>query len=213
MFVKYECGIIRLTGKLKFDVKNQRGAVIVILYINSCVRDESRTNKIAQALLQKLGGEYEELNLEEEELTPLSKTTLEYRTELIDKGDYSSPIFRYAKQFAKADIIVIAAPFWDLSFPAALKTYIENIYVTGIVSRYGTDGKPVGMCKAEKLYYVTTAGGPYIPDYSFGYIKDLAVNYLGIKEAMLIKAEMLDIDGFSAENIIKHVIDSLSDRL
>ena len=42
----------------------------------------------------------------------------------------------YAKQFAGADTIVIAAPFWDLSFPAILKTYIENIYVTGIVSRY-----------------------------------------------------------------------------
>ena len=65
------------------------------------------------------------------------------------------------------------------------------------------------MCKAEKLYYVTTAGGQYIPDYSFEYIKDLAVNYLGIKEAVLIKAEMLDIDGFSAENIIKCVIDRL----
>ncbi len=182
----------------------------MILYINSCVRDESRTNKIAQALLQKLGGEYEEVKLDEEGLSPLSKTALQYRTELIDKGDYSSPIFRYAKQFAQADIIVIAAPFWDLSFPAALKTYIENIYVTGIVSRYGADGKPVGMCKAEKLYYVTTAGGPYVPDYSFGYIKDLAVNYLGVKEAVLIKAEMLDVDGFSAEDIIGQVINSIN---
>lgn len=181
----------------------------MILYINSCVRDESRTNRIAQALLQKLGGEYEELKLDEEELTPLSKTALEQRTELINKGDYSSPMFRYAKQFAEADTIVIAAPFWDLSFPAALKTYIENIYVTGIVSRYGSDGKTVGMCRAEKLYYVTTAGGPYVPDYSFGYIKDLAVNYLGIKEAILIKAEMLDVDGFSAESIVRQVIDSI----
>lgn len=116
--------------------------------------------------------------------------------------DYSSPIFKYAKQFAAADTIVIAAPFWDLSFPADLKTYIENIYVTGIVSRYGIDGKPVGMCKAEQLYYVTTAGGPYLPDYSFGYIRDLAVQHL-------IKAEMLDVEGFSAENIIRQVIDSI----
>lgn len=184
----------------------------MILYINSCVRDESRTNRIAQALLHKLGGEYEELKLDEEKLNPLSKMALEYRTELIDKGDYSSTIFRYAKQFAQADVIVIAAPFWDLSFPAELKTYIENIYVTGIVSRYGNDGNPVGMCKAEKLYYVTTAGGPYVPDYSYGYIKDLAVNYLGIKETVLIKAEMLDVDGFSAEDIISRVIDNIKNK-
>ena len=101
----------------------------MILYINSCVRDESRTNRIAQTLLQKLGGDYVELNLEEEQLQPLSKSTLEYRTQLIGEGDYTSPIFRYAKQFAEADTIVIAAPFWDFSFPAALKIYIENIYL------------------------------------------------------------------------------------
>lgn len=181
----------------------------MILYINSCVRDESRTNRIAQALLQKLGGDYVELNLEEEQLQPLSKSTLEYRTQLIGEGDYTSPIFRYAKQFAEADTIVVAAPFWDFSFPAALKIYIENIYVTGIVSRYGSDGRPVGMCKAEKLYYVTTAGGPYVPDYSFGYIRDLATQYLGIKEVELIKAEMLDVDGFSAEDIVAKTIEQL----
>ena len=150
-----------------------------------------------------------ELNLEEEQLQPLSKSTLEYSTQLIGEGDYTSPIFRYAKQFAEADTIVIAAPFWDFSFPAALKIYIENIYVTGIVSRYGSDGRPVGMCKAEKLYYVTTAGGPYVPDYSFGYIRDLATQYMGIKEVELIKAEMLDVDGFSAEDIVAKTIEQL----
>lgn len=181
----------------------------MILYINSCVRDESRTNRIAQALLKKLGGEYEEVRLDEEKLQPLSKEALNKRNELIQKRDYDSPTFKYARQFAKADIIVISAPFWDLSFPAALKTYIENIYVTGIVSRYGANGIPVGLCKAEKLYYVTTAGGPYVPDYSFDYMKDLALHYLGIKEAELIKAEMLDVDGYSPETIVQQVIDSL----
>ena len=182
----------------------------MILYINSCIRPESRTNRIAQALLQKLGGKYEEINLENEQLKPLSKEALDCRTELIGKGDYSSPIFRYAKQFASADTIVIAAPFWDLSFPAALKIYIENIYATGIVSRYGKDGQPIGMCRAEKLYYVTTAGGPYIPDYSYNYIRDLAIQYLGIKETVLIKAEMLDVDGFSADEIVQQTIDGIT---
>lgn len=65
------------------------------------------------------------------------------------------------------------------------------------------------MCKAEQLYYVTTAGGPYLPDYSFGYIRDLAVQHFGIKEVSLIKAEMLDVEGFSAEHIIRQVIDSI----
>ena len=50
------------------------------------------------------------------------------------------------------DIIVIGAPFWDLSFPAILKIFIENIYVTGLVTKFGENGKPVGLCKAKKLY-------------------------------------------------------------
>ena len=37
----------------------------MILYINACVRRDSRTNRIASALLQKLGGEYEEVKLAE----------------------------------------------------------------------------------------------------------------------------------------------------
>lgn len=182
---------------------------MMILYVNGCVRSESRTDRIARALLEKLGGDYVELKLDEEDLAPLSEAALEKRTERISKGDYSSPAFRYAKQFAGADVIVISAPYWDLSFPAALKIYIENVYVTGIVTRYGTDGRPVGLCRAEKLYYVTTAGGPYVPDYSFDYIKEMAVHFFGIKEAELIKAENLDIDGASADEIVRQAIDKL----
>lgn len=179
-----------------------------ILYVNACVRTDSRTDRLAKALLEKLGG-YEEVNVAKAPFAPLSEERLEYRTSLIEKGDYSDPMFDAAKKFAGADIIVIAAPYWDLSFPSALKNYIENIYVTGIVSRYGDDGIPVGMCRAEKLYYVTTAGGPYNPAYSFGYIKDMAENFFGIKETELIFAEMLDIVGNDAEKILEDTINKL----
>lgn len=173
----------------------------MILYVNCCPRSCSRTARLAESLLSKLGN-YEEINPEKEGLIPLNDERLKYRTELIDKGDYSDDIFRYAKQFAGADTIVIAAPFWDLSFPAILKTYIENIYVTGIVSRYSKDGKPEGLCKAKTIYYVTTAGGYYDGRYSYDYIKDMAENYFGIEKSVLIKAEMLDIAGNDPEKIL-----------
>ena len=64
--------------------------------------------------------------------------------------------------------------------------------------------------RPEKLYYVTTAGGPYIPDYSYNYIRDLAIQYFGIKETELIKAEMLDVEGFSADEIVQQTIDRIS---
>lgn len=181
-----------------------------ILYINACVRTGSRTDRIARALLKKLGEPFEELYLPGEDLQPLSEEQLNKRTKLIEEQQYDDPMFGYAKQFAGADIIVIAAPFWDLSFPAVLKTYLENIYVIGIVSEYGTDGMPRGLCKAKKLYYVTTAGGPYTPDYSYDYIRDLATVCFGITETELIKAEMLDVEGFDADAVVRSVTDRLS---
>ena len=179
------------------------------LFINSCVRDCSRTERIARALLEKLGGGYTELKLETADFAPLTGETLARRTALIDAGDYADPMFDAAKQFAAADVIVIAAPFWDYSFPALLKNYLENIYVTGIVSRYGPDGIPVGLCSAKKLYYVTTAGGPYVPDFSYNCVKALAQMAFGIPETELIAAEMLDVDGFDAEQIVADTIAKL----
>ena len=140
-----------------------------ILHINCCPRKESRTKRLADALLKKLGN-YEELKLYHEKILPLNEERLEHRTALIEKGKYDDECFKYAKQFADADIIVISAPFWDLSFPAILKVYIENIYITGIVSRYSDDGSPLGLCKAKKLYFVTTAGGPFDERFGYDYI-------------------------------------------
>ena len=92
-----------------------------ILYINACVRKDSRTNELAQHVLNKLQGNIEEINLDSEKITPLYNNQLELRDSLIKDKDYNHPMFKYAKQFANTDIILISAPYWDLSFPAILK--------------------------------------------------------------------------------------------
>ena len=182
-----------------------------LLYINACVRKGSRTNRIATELIAKIAGnnDVQEVRLDSSGLPPLNEERLDRRTELISEGKFDDPMFDHAKQFAAADTVVIAAPYWDGSFPSLLKIYIENIYVTGIVSKYGEDGRPCGMCRAKKLYYVTTAGGPYNQDFSYSYIRDLAVNFFGIPDTELIKAEMLDVQGFDAEAIVEKAIGRL----
>lgn len=182
----------------------------MILYINCCVREESRTNRLAQAVLKNMVGEIVELKLYEKDLRPLDNETLIKRMTFVGQADFSDKMFDYAKQFAAADDIVIAAPYWDLSFPAMLKTYIENIYVIGVVTDYDEKGIPLGMCKAKRLIYVTTAGGPYDPSYSYGYVESLAKKYFGIKETSLIKAEMLDIAGCDAEQIMEGAIKQIN---
>ena len=175
-----------------------------ILYINACVRKFSRTNELAQFALSKLDGNIEEINLGCEEITPLYKEQLKLRDSLIKDKNYNHPMFKYAKQFASADVILISAPYWDLSFPAILKTYIENINVNGITFSYSEKGYPISLCKAKKLIYITTAGGPIISDdFGFGYIKSLAENFYGITDINYIKAEGLDILGANIQEILE----------
>ena len=182
----------------------------MVLFVNACVRDNSRTERIARALLERLGDLHEEIKLAEGHLQPLSEERLIKRTELIERGEFSHPMFSLARQFQSADEIVIAAPYWDLSFPAILKLYLENIYVTGLVSEYTEAGEPHGLCRARKLWYVTTAGGPYAPDFSYAYIRTLARVYFGIPETELIRAEMLDVQGYDAEELVARQIEIIN---
>lgn len=59
------------------------------------------------------------------------------------------------------------------------------------------------MCRAKKLIYVTTAGGPVIePNMGYEYISGLARMFHGIEKAEYYKAEGLDICGADEEGIM-----------
>ena len=175
-----------------------------ILFINACVRPCSRTLELAKTLLQRLKGEILEVRLQEMPMAALDLNGLEKRDQAAQKNDFSDPVFTAAKQFAAADIIVIAAPYWDLMFPAVLKTYLENITVSGITFRYSEEGRPQSLCRAKTLHYVTTAGG-FIEqnDFGFSYVKALAQNFFGINELYRYAAEGLDIFGADVETIMR----------
>ena len=191
----------------------------MILFINACVRKESRTKILADRLLAELKEDtkcnpendikntaenvIEELRLEEMSFPAADEAFLQKRDALLAAGKFEDPLFAPARQFASADTIVIAAPYWDLSFPAALKQYIEQINVVGITFEYTPEGFPRGLCRAKKLYYVMTAGGTYVPEeFGYGYVKALAQNFYGIQDVELIKAVGLDIIGADVNKII-----------
>ena len=183
-----------------------------ILYVNACVRKESRTKRLADKLLAKLGEPYEELCLEKIAFPIVNEEYLNKRDQLISAGDFQSPAFDLARQFSEAKTIVIAAPYWDLSFPSMLKQYLEQINVVGITFKYSEEGVPVALCKANRLFYVTTAGGLYVPeDYGFGYVKALAQNFYGIQDVRKIEAVGFDIYGANVNSIMKDAEDTLSE--
>lgn len=175
----------------------------MVLFVNACVRSDSRTRKLAEAVLSKLAGDYEEIRLEDMIFPKTDEAFLKKRDNLIAEQRFDDDSFAMARQFGAADTIVIAAPYWDLSFPAMLKQYIEHINVLGITFEYTPEGIPKGLCKADKLYYVMTAGGNYVPEeFGFGYVKALAQNFYGIGDVELIKATGLDIYGADVNAIM-----------
>jgi FMN-dependent NADH-azoreductase len=185
-----------------------------LLFINACVnRGTSRTYRLGNGLISLLKKnddfEVSELILEDENIQALNSKTLNKRFELQKKQDFSDEMFKYAQKFKEADCIVIAAPYWDFGFPAMLKNYIEAVSVAGFMYKFG-EGGATGLCKAEKLYYVTTRGG-YIgdsKDLGFAMVAELGKLY-GIKEIKCISADGFGIPANDHEAVLKKAIEDL----
>ena len=63
------------------------------------------------------------------------------------------------------------------------------------------------MCKAKELYYVTTAGGDFVPEeFGIGYVKTLAQSFYGISKVEKIEAVGLDLEGADPESILQEAI-------
>ena len=181
-----------------------------ILYVNACVRKESRTRSLAKKLLARLDMPYEEIRLEDISFPAVTEEYLNTRDQLLSQEAFQDPLFDLARQFSEAETIVIAAPYWDLSFPAMLKQYLEQITVVGITFKYSEEGIPVGLCRAKRLFYVTTAGGFFAPEeYGFGYVKGLAQNYYGIQDVRKVEVLGLDIYGADVDAIMTSAADQL----
>ncbi len=174
------------------------------IFINACVHmgEGSRTKDLAMHYLTNSSGYFETIDISSGNIKCLTEEDLTKRENLILMGDYKDPMFDYAKRIALADEIVIAAPYWDLSFPAVLKAFMESIFVQGITFDYIND-RPVGLCRGKKVVYITTSGG-YIGNKNYGgeYIKG-AFEFLGINEYVQYQGEGLDIKGNDVNRIME----------
>lgn len=187
-----------------------------LLFVNACVRGkDSRTLSLCEKLLERIHEEnrkdmafkIEEIRLSTENLLPLNYERLQRRDELLAAGITDDTMFDYANAMAQADMIVIGAPYWDMSFPATLKTFLEAASVVGITFAYAEDGTPIGLCQANDLYYVTTSGG-YIGDCNFGfeYVNALSKLY-GIENAHFVSAQGLDMEGADVAAIMEQAFE------
>ena len=195
-------------------MKNISGDLKKVLLIIACARSGSRTLELAErftGFLENLcATEVKELclytELEKGNIFPIDEAFINFRAECSGRGDFSDAVFRCAHLFAEADILVIAAPYWDFSFPSVLKVFLENICVDGLSFRYTADGRPQGLCNASDMVYVSTSGGPVYGDFGYGYTDSLCRLLLGVRNTHLLQAENLDIQGSDTEKILSGAI-------
>ena len=183
-----------------------------LLLINACIRGkDSRTLQLCEKLLARIQEEnkkdlafhIEEIRLSTENLLPLNYERLQRREELLANGCFEDTMFDYANAVKEADMLVIAAPFWNMSFPSMLKIFLEAASVEGITYTYAEDGTPQRLCAAQDLYYVTTSGG-LIGECNFGFEYISALSKLfGVEHVHFVSAQGLDMEGADVNALLE----------
>ena len=182
-----------------------------LIFIDACMRAGSRTQRIATPIIEELSKRY---NVETVDLTKnLYPVANNYTLEDRNQGIVPPEHVALAKKIAAADRIVIAAPFWDMSFPSALKVFFENMSLFGVTFD-SNDRECYGLCKAEKVMYITTRGmniGTGNPlEQATPYIKALS-HLWGWGDLTVISAQNMDYS--SPEEIEERVSKAIAEGL
>ena len=181
-----------------------------LVVINACVRQaDSRTLRIAEPVIEALTKRYKitRYDLPDMDIVPLNPELFAER----GLGEIPSWASEAASAIAGADRILIAAPFWDMSFPAVLKCFFEQTSLFDIT--FTDNGNTcVGLCKAPKVLYITTRG----MDIPTGDLREQATPYLkalgslwNLGELTTISARNMDYS--SEEEIEKKISRAVAD--
>lgn len=186
-----------------------------VLYIKANIKNEgeSRTFKVSDSFVE----EYKKNNPEDEIITlDLYKENIDFlRVDDLgklfgpkDEESKNNSILKYAYQFADADKYIIAAPMWNLSFPAILKAYIDYVSVSGITFKYTAEG-PVGLLNNKKAVHIVSRGGGYDNSpYEMGdrYLRTI-LGFFGIKDIETIAIDNLDVMGVNVKEKVEEGIE------
>ena len=107
---------------------------------------------------------------------------------------------KLVEEIETADIIVLAAPIYNFSIPAALKAWIDLICRARKTFRY-TENGPEGLLKGKTIYLVMASGG--VPfgsemDFASSYLKQV-LSFIGINDVRPVYAEGLNINSDNSE--------------
>jgi len=149
---------------------------LLYITVNSKPEELSASKTVGRAFVNKFLEKHKEFILEELDLYQCHIPRLEYeyfekRNCMIKEEDFSKlnekqqeevhKIVKLVDQFKEADLYVIAAPMWSLSFPAPLKEYIDCIVMDGKTIKI-SENKMEGLLndKPRAMVYIQSSGAP-----------------------------------------------------
>ena len=184
---------------------------LLYITVNSKPEELSASKTVGRSLVNKFLKEHVDFQLEELDLYKCHIPRLEYqyfekRNCMIKEDDFNKlnekekeevhKMVKLADQFKEADLYVIAAPMWSLSFPSVLKEYIDCIVMEGKTIHIENDTVEGLLTDKERgMIYIQSSGGsiPWflktVMNKGLNYVHDI-MKFIGIK-----RFEELLVDG------------------
>ncbi len=99
------------------------------------------------------------------------------------------------RELKAADTIVIGAPIYNFSVPAALKAWIDLVARARETFQY-TEKGPVGLLQGKKAYVIVASGGTKVGseiDFATTYLGHV-LGFMGITDVKIVAADQLMLD-------------------
>lgn len=185
---------------------------LLYISVNSKPEHLSSSKTVARELINRFLEKYNDFEVEEVDLYKDHIPRLEYQyfesrnciineeaTKKLPEKEQKEVqrIRELCDQFISADMYVIAAPMWSVSFPAPLKEYIDCIVQVNKTVMIEKGKKPKGLLddKDRAVVYIQSSGGniPWILDP----VMDKGENYIAsiMKTMGISNVQELKVDG------------------
>lgn len=205
---------------------------LLYISVNSKPENLSASKTVARKFINRFlelnkDFQVEELDLYKEHIPRLEYQYFEKRNCVVDENDAKKlddkdrkeiqKIRQLCDQFISANVYVIAAPMWSLSFPAPLKEYIDCILQDQKTIKF--EGKkivPLLDDKPRTLVYIQSSGGeiPWmlkpIMNKGVNYVENI-IKFTGVKH---FEELLVDGTGFTEDekqSAINGAIDKIDD--
>lgn len=205
---------------------------LLYITVNSKPENLSASKTVGREFVNKFLSKHSDFELEELDLYKCHIPRLEYtyfenRNCMIKEEDFNKldekqkeevhKLVKLTDQFKEADLYVIAAPMWNLSFPSPLKEYLDCIIMEGKTIHIENDNIEGLLNDKQRAMIYIQSSGASIPWY-LKIVMNKGLNYLHniMKFIGIKKFEELLVDGTGSTEkekaqAIQKAIDKIND--